>query len=271
MIITNILKGIRKKWNQSTEKTRFKHLSWWSTRILKNQEDTNLKTRNFDQFILHYIRPYELVKTYKEIFVEEIYQFETKKTHPVILDCGANIGLSTIYFKTIYPNAIVHTFEPDAALFEILSKNMHSNQFKQVELHQAAIWTEHTTLSFDNKGSEGSHIDTSGQSTNKVNAIKLSSILANLDVVDFLKMDIEGAEYEVVKDCAEHLHKIEHFFLEYHGKASETYKLNELLNIVDKAGFKVYIKMAADNLSRPFSQKDTGTIYDVQLNIFCYK
>jgi FkbM family methyltransferase len=165
----------------------------------------------------------------------------------------------------------VHAFEPDAALFEILSKNIHSNQFKEVELHQAAIWTENTTLSFDNKGSEGSHIDTSGQSANKVKAIKLSSILANFDAVDFLKMDIEGAEYEVVKDCSEHLHKIENFFLEYHGKASDTNKLNELLNIVEKAGFKVYIKMAADNLTRPFAQKDTGTIYDVQLNIFCYK
>ncbi|MFM1929880.1 MAG: hypothetical protein RL387_1208 [Bacteroidota bacterium] len=271
MIITNILKGIRKRWIQSAEKTRFKKLSWWSTRILKNENDQVLKTRSFDDFTLHYIRPYELVKTYQEIFVEEIYQFKSNKTVPIILDCGANIGLSTIYFKTIYPNAIVHAFEPDASLFEILTKNVQSNQFKQVELHQAAIWTEHTTLSFDNKGSEGSHIDASGQSENKVNAIKLSSILANLDAVDFLKMDIEGAEYEVVKDCAPHLHKIDNFFLEYHGKASETYKLNELLNIVDKAGFKVYIKMAADNLSRPFTQKDTGTIYDVQLNIFCYK
>ena len=84
-------------------------------------------------------------------------------------------------------------------------------------------------------------------------------------------MDIEGAEYEVVKDCAPYLHKIENFFLEYHGKANETYKLNELLKIVEAAGFKVYIKMAADNLDQPFYQKDTGTIYDVQLNIFCYK
>ena len=92
-----------------------------------------------------------------------------------------------------------------------------------------------------------------------------------MDAVDFLKMDIEGAEFEVVKDCAPHLHKIENFFLEYHGKASETHKLNELLEIVENAGFKVYIKMAADNLKHPFAQKETGTIYDVQLNIFCYK
>lgn len=271
MIITNILKGIRKRWIQRPEKPRFKQVSWLATRLLKNQDDTQLKSRQFEHFILHYIRPYEVLKTYQEIFVEEIYKFESNKSHPVILDCGANIGISTIYFKTIYPNAIVHAFEPDANLFEILSKNIHANGFKQVELHQAAIWKEHTTLSFDNKGSEASHIDTTGQTTNKVEAKKLASILANLDAVDFLKMDIEGAEYEVVKDCAPYLYKIENFFLEYHGKATDTNKLNELLKLVETAGFKVYIKMAADNLKQPFAQKDTGTIYDVQLNIFCYK
>jgi len=271
MIITNILKGIRKRWIQRPEKPRFKQVSWLATRLLKNQDDTQLKSRQFEHFILHYIRPYEVLKTYQEIFVEEIYKFESNKSHPVIFDCGANIGISTIYFKTIYPNAIVHAFEPDANLFEILSKNIHANGFKQVELHQAAIWTEHTTLSFENKGSEASHIDNTGQSANKVEAIKLSTILSNLDAVDFLKMDIEGAEFEVVKDCAPYLHKIENFFLEYHGKATDTHKLNELLKLVGTAGFKVYIKMAADNLKQPFAQKDTGTIYDVQLNIFCYK
>jgi hypothetical protein len=43
------------------------------------------------------------------------------------------------------------------------------------------------------------------------------------------------------------------------------------LRIVSNAGFKTYIKMAADNLDMPFYQKQTGTIYDVQLNIFCYR
>ena len=104
MIITNILKGIRKRWIQSSEKPRFDQVSWLATRLLKNQEDQQLKKRDFKYFTLHYIRPYEVLKTYKEIFVEEIYKFETTKSHPVILDCGANIGISTIYFKTIYPN-----------------------------------------------------------------------------------------------------------------------------------------------------------------------
>jgi hypothetical protein len=43
------------------------------------------------------------------------------------------------------------------------------------------------------------------------------------------------------------------------------------MNILDQAGFAVYVQNAADNLQRPFLTKTTNTIYDVQLNLFCYK
>lgn len=271
MIITNILKGILKRLKKSTQKPRFKPLSWFTIRILKNEPDQLLKTRQFPDFILNYIRPYEVVKTYQEIFVDEIYRFETKQANPIIFDCGANIGISTLYFKTLYPNAIIQAFEPDTNLFEVLSKNIDDNGFKNIVLHKAAIWIENTTISFASKGSEGSHIDNTGLSSNQVQAIQLSGILENLDRIDFLKMDIEGAEYQVIKDCAAQLPKIENLFLEYHGLVNETNHLQELLQIVEKAGFKTYIKMAADQLQSPFSQKSTGTQYDVQLNIFCYK
>ena len=141
MIITNILKGIRKRWIQRPEKPRFKQVSWLATRLLKNQDDTQLKSRQFEHFILHYIRPYEVLKTYQEIFVEEIYKFESNKSHPVIFDCGANIGISTIYFKTIYPNAIVHAFEPDANLFEILpSINSLKDKHIAADAVSGAVW-----------------------------------------------------------------------------------------------------------------------------------
>ena len=277
MIITNILKGIIKRLFATSQKPRFAPIPWLSVRILKNESDQTIKQRKFPQFILNYIRPYEVVKTYKEIFNEEIYRFEIdneaneKSAAPIILDCGANIGLSSIYFKTIYPNCELHAFEPDERIFRVLEKNILDNHYQNVHLHQAAVWTAQTQLSFDNKGSEASAIDTSGNSHYKVNAIKLADYINQFDAVDFLKMDIEGAEFEVVQDCASVLHKVKLFFLEYHGLASDTHQLNTLLNIVEKAGFKVYIKMAADHLQSPFFQKATGELYDVQLNIFCYR
>ncbi len=271
MIITNILKGIRKRLIASKQKSRFTPIPWLTERILKNEADNLIKQRQLGGFILHYIRPYEVVKTYKELFVQEIYRFTAKHNSPLILDCGANIGLSSIYFKTIYPNAILHAYEPDSKLFDVLKQNIESNKFSNVHLHQAAIWIADTELSFDNKGSEASHIDLSGTSANMVKALSLANLLSQFEHIDLLKMDIEGAEYEVVQSCVAHLHKIENFFLEYHGKVNETHKLVTLLDIVKTAGFNVYIKMAADNLQSPFAQKNTGEIYDVQLNIFCYK
>jgi len=271
MFVTNILKGIRKKLTQSKSKPRYQSFSWIQKRILKHQDDQTIKSFNFRDFKVFYKRPYELIKTYEELFLDEIYRFQTKSEQPVIIDCGANIGLSSLYFKTIYPNATLHAFEPDAVLFQLLEKNAQVNGFTNTNLHQAAVWIEDTNLSFSSKGSEASHIDLSNQSTHQVKAIRLSSFLAEFEHVDFLKIDIEGAEFQVVADCLEGLKKVDHFFLEYHGKVDQTKQLHTLLQQVESIGFNVYIKMAADQLTSPFYEKQTGTPYDVQLNIFCYK
>jgi FkbM family methyltransferase len=271
MIITNILKGIGKRWSKKTGHNNQHRLGWFEEKILKHKDDQLPKQHHFSQFVLNYIRPYEVIKTYKEIFGTEIYQFSTSTKNPVILDCGANIGISTLYFAINYPTSTIYAFEPDKSIFNILSKNIKDNKLTNVVAYNDAIWTTDCTLSFSNKGSEASQIDMTGISSTKVNAIKFSHFLSKLEHIDFVKMDIEGAEFEVIQDCANYLHKIEHLFLEYHGTCSETEKLNSLLEIVKNAGFKVYIKMAADDLAKPFMEKNTGTPFDVQLNIFCYK
>lgn len=271
MFITNIVKGIRKKLTQAKAKPRFKNFSWIQKRILKHLEDESTKSFTFKNFKLFYKRPYELIKTYEELFVDEIYRFQAKHENPIIIDCGANIGLSSIYFKTIYPNAVLHAFEPDASLFQLLQKNTEVNSFEDTHLHQTAVWIEDTELSFFSKGSEASHIDLTNHSANKVKAIRLSHFLEQFSHIDFLKMDIEGAEFQVVSDCINGLKKVDHFFLEYHGKVDQTKQLYTLLQQVESIGFNVYIKMAADHLTSPFFQRKTDTPYDVQLNIFCYK
>jgi FkbM family methyltransferase len=271
MIITNILKGIGKRLSKKKSTHSGHQLGWLAEKLLKHKDDQFPKKYQFPNLVLNYIRPYEVIKTYKEIFTEEIYKFNNKSDYPVIIDCGANIGISTIYFAIAYPNARVYAFEPDNTLFEILHQNIQDNKLQHVALFNEAIWIQDTHISFSNKGSEASQIDTSGVSETKVKAINFANFLTQFDKIDFLKIDIEGAEYDVVKHCAEALNKTENLFLEYHGTNAETEKLTTLLDIVKDAGFKVYIKMAADNLNKPFVEKTTGTPFDVQLNIFCYK
>ena len=111
MFITNILKGIGKKLTQQKTKPRYQKFTWLQKRILKHRDDYSIKSFAFNNYKVFYKRPYELIKTYEELFLDEIYRFQTNNEKPVIIDCGANIGLSSLYFKSIYPNAILHAFE----------------------------------------------------------------------------------------------------------------------------------------------------------------
>ena len=77
----------------------------------------------------------------KEIIEKNIYQFKSSNDSPVIIDCGANIGMSVVYFKRLYPKSKLIAFEPDPTLFEMLSKNIKNFNFDNVELKQAAVWT----------------------------------------------------------------------------------------------------------------------------------
>ena len=57
---------------------------------------------------------------FKEIFVDEIYKFDSKDEEPVIYDCGANIGMSCLYFKILYPKARITAFEGDPIITDVL-------------------------------------------------------------------------------------------------------------------------------------------------------
>jgi FkbM family methyltransferase len=271
-IAANIIKGIIKRVSHRNGKTGAHDMGWLQTKILKHQEDQQVKEFRIRNLKIVYRRPYELLHAYREIFEHGIYHFSTKKADPLIIDCGANIGLGTLYFKQLYPQATVLAFEPDENNYRLLEENCRRNGLQQVQLFAAAVWTEDGTISFASKGSEASHIEeqVSGDAI-RVPCVRLSGIMQKHDQIDFLKLDIEGAEYKVVMDSAAALKKVQNLFLEYHGKAEETYKLEDIFAILRQAGFQVYIKNAADALQQPFVQKKTDTPFDVQLNIFCYR
>ena len=265
---TNIIKGVLRP--RKHIEFRFPQIGWVREKILKHQEDISEKELSFGRFTIHYKRPYELLHSYREIFEKEIYRFHSGKENPLVIDCGSNIGLSVVYFKQIYPGARVISFEPDEGNFHLLRQNVEKNQLMEVTLYQAAVWIRDGAISFESRESEASHIQEGGDGKS-VKAMRLKTILQNTGPVDFMKMDIEGAEYEVMEDISNELGVVKNLFLEYHGKVEDTKKLTRLLTIVQEAGFRVYIRNAADNLDYPFVQERTGTIYDVQLNIFCYK
>jgi FkbM family methyltransferase len=269
-ISLNIIKGLFKKVRSNNN--RFERISWTRKKWLKHEEDQDLKTYKISNLTIQYKRSHELLHSYEDIFINEIYRFKSDKQNPIILDCGSNIGLAALYFKSIYPMSELHCFEPDPNNFSLLKINISKNNCINFHLHQKAIWKDNNGIPFIAMSSEGSRIAEEGIEQNLIMDTQcFSELLNQFEKIDLLKLDIEGAEKTVLLEEGISFHNVDNLFIEYHGKADETVKLRKIIQLVENSGFKVYIKMAADHLSSPFYHKSTGYSYDVQLNIFCYK
>jgi Methyltransferase FkbM domain len=85
--------------------------------------------------------------------------------------------------------------------------------------------------------------------------------------VDFLKLEIEGAEVDVLLDCADVLPNVRNVFVEYHSFATEEQRLDELLTLLKTSGFRVYIQTAICP-PQPFVATPSHLGMDLQLNVF---
>ena len=226
----------------------------------------------FQHAVFFSFHPYWFRHSYREIFEEQVYKFTATSDPVLIIDCGSNIGLSVIYFARNHPRARIIAFEPDKKIFELLKKNISEfGYLSQVELHNEAVWTENTRLKFFSTGSLGGSIQK--ESTNKENIIEIEAVrLKNFlnEKVDFLKLDIEGPEIDVLTDCQSLLGNVKNIFVEYHCQKNEEQKLDFLLRLLSESGFRYYIRQAYENMNYPYIQKH-GEFMDIQLNIFGFR
>ena len=184
---------------------------------------------------------------YKDIFEGRIYHFDSSRPDPLILDCGSNIGGAILYYKHIYPKARVIGFEPDPTIFPYLQENVSRNGLQDVQLVQAALAAKEMTLTFYSDGRSGSYLagtrsaDPSSQHWTKydVPCIRLRNFLN--EPVDFLKMNIEGAEWEVLEDIEDVLRNIEAMVIEYHHLPGLPRTLHKILALLDRKGFEYLI------------------------------
>lgn len=209
---------------------------------------------------------------YKEIFEQEIYKFKTSKPEPYIIDGGANIGLATIYLKRLFPTSKIISFEPDPDIFKFLKNNIAAFNFTNVELHQKGLWDHETSLEFWSEGADGgliSDLDKTRPTSNRIETISLKPYLKR--PVDFLKLDIEGAENKVLKDIQDNLDKVEKIFVEYHSFIGQPQTLNEIIDILTKAKFRLHISTPGLSSISPFMNLNVYNNMDMQLNIYGYK
>ena len=204
--------------------------------------------------------------SHREIFIDEIYKFRCEKNNPVILDCGSNYGTSILYFKSIYPNAIITGIEADPDIYQILKKNIDQRNFNDINLLNKAISNEKKPIQFFSEGADGGRtykLNTPRQ-TYEVETIDIDELI-NEDV-DFLKMDIEGAETDVLCNSKK-LGKVKQMFIEYHSFEDDKQKLGELLSCLSENNFRYYIHTQFCS-KRPLIETQTQLGMDLQLNIF---
>ena len=182
---------------------------------------------------------------YKDIFAYRIYHFTSVRPAPRIIDCGSNIGGSILYYKWVYPKARIVGFEPDPSLFPYLRTNITDNGLTDVTLVQAALSAQEGSLRFYSDGKAGSCLahnlpsDAREWQPYDVPCVRLAEYLS--EPVDFLKMNIESAEWEVLADNAHGLSNIHEMVIEYHHLPGIPRTLHHILALLDRQGFEYAI------------------------------
>ena len=203
---------------------------------------------------------------YREIFMQEIYKFESQNSSPLIIDCGANYGTSIVYFNKIFPQARIIGVEADPGIFEILKSNITSRRIEQVRLLNKAVSSARHSVKFYSEGADGGrlHYHDDAQKTFEVEAINLDDLIEG--DVDFLKVDIEGAETQVICSC-DKLDRVGQLFIEYHSFKDSSQTLADILRKLTEHRFRYYIHTEFCS-PQPLTLERLQGGMDLQLNIF---
>lgn len=237
----------------------------------------------FTQEIIHEVFPWgsievadvaSFLSTYKEIFINRIYQGGYLASEgSTILDFGANIGLSAMYFAEKNPQAKIEAYEPDPLLFDILKRNIKNNHYENVNLHNLAVWKNDGILDFYAEGGDGGFIDHKHIKEDKtipIQAIAVEKILSQHEHISFLKMDIEGAEKEIFYNMQPYLKKVDYIFIEYHSRQNEKHNLGQIVSALEKNGFLLHIEPVCSR-KQPFLFLENNINNAFQANLFGVK
>lgn len=233
----------------------------------KRNEETRIKLGNWEVILAD---PISFIWQFKEIFSDNSYFFGAKK-EATIIDCGANIGISCLFYYLNYPDATVEAFEPDPNIFRLLKSNTQNCKGFNLSIHEKAVGIKDEELKFyQHEVDGGSFLNHGKQDSVNVSCIDLNKVLGKYDKIDFLKIDIEGAESNLVPHIQSSFHKIENMFIEYHSFPNKPQDLGKILSMLEEGGFRYYM-VTQNKRKSPFVNRGTEKLMDYQTNIFAYK
>ena len=156
----------------------------------------------------------------------------------IILDIGANIGIAARFFHFHFPSAQIHLFDPIKSNLEVLKKNIQG--IDNCVLHEFGLASEDGEIKFamtteeKNYGSFSAFGNSSNQLQSEMGSVKAVNRTLkenNINEIDILKIDTEGAEFDILTSFDKHLlAKTKWIVGELHSKNLET---NEIWKIID--------------------------------------
>jgi len=216
---------------------KISYLNW-------NRKKIYYRTSSSDMTLIHEI-------LLKSKFKREYYL--PKEIQPkVIFDIGGNIGITSVYLATIFPESKIYTFEPLKENFEILQKN--ASQYSNIEVFNIGLGSKNgrfkVYLSDDNEnfGGVSFYSEVEGNLTESYAECDVKNINdfileKEIKSVDLIKIDTEGAEYDILTSIKkELLTKTSWITGELHGNRDF-----ELIDYLSSLGFSISFKKNLDN------------------------
>ena len=155
---------------------------------------------------------------FRQIFITRDYNLNLGIKPKLIIDAGANVGYSSLWFSKKYPHSKIIAIEPENSNYEILKK--HIIGIKNIIPLKAGLWYKRTRLRIINEFDEKWAFQTKENIGKKegIKAVTIGEILkeSKFKKIDILKIDIEGAEKELFSKNTDWIEKVNIIIIELH-------------------------------------------------------
>jgi FkbM family methyltransferase len=223
-----------------------------------------------DDFIIFKTRSKKIIKLRKQstdlmalthVWLIEEYKKENFEIKPndVVIDVGAHIGLFTIYASQFCTNGKIYSFEPFVNNYELLLENIKLNNLDNVKSFNQAISNSNESIKlFLNDDESGHSIFSQSSKSIIVDSISLQKFFDENQIkhCNFLKLDCEGAEYEIIKNLPlEYFQKIDKLVIEYHMADLHPELLIELKETLSQQNFEIETKKLFSDIGFLYAKK----------------
>jgi FkbM family methyltransferase len=177
----------------------------------------------------------------------------------VVIDVGAHIGLFALFASQFCKNGKIFCYEPIKENYKILIENIEMNQIQNIFPNNLAVTKETSRVKiFLNDDQSGHSMFIQNKNFVEVDSKSLSDIFIDNGIkeCDFLKLDCEGAEYEIIESLPSDLFtKINKTAIEYHMVDTKPELLEQLINKFKQFSFSVHTRSLFADIGFLFAKK----------------